>query len=124
MADKPLIGFLLVTYSSPASIARLTRRLGRSFADAPIVCHHDFDQCALAVREFPNVEFVAPHRSTSWSGFDTLEAVLAGLRTMLARNDVPEWIVLLSSADYPIKPAAEILAETCGKSGLWRMKDL
>jgi hypothetical protein len=54
---------------------------------------------------------VLPHTDTSWSGFDTVEAVLRGLEVMLELPDSPEWTVLLSGSDYPITPASHILSE-------------
>jgi len=103
------IGFLLLTYSRPASIARLVRRLQRSFPNAPIVCHHDFGQCPLLRNELPGVKFVWPYLPTSWNGFDTIEAVFLALKTMIELPNSPEWTVVLSGADFPIKPASEIL---------------
>ena len=57
------------------------------------------------------VRFVQPHLNTKWSHFSLVEATLAALRLLYQTDDMPDWFVLLSGADYPIKPAEKILAE-------------
>ena len=81
------------------------------FCNAPIVCHHDFGQCSLDEDAFRDVEFVHPHLHTGWGTMSTVEAIIAAMRMLYARPDAPEWVVLLSGADYPIKPAQRILED-------------
>jgi len=105
------IGFILLTHTRPAQILRLVQRLQSMFPGAPIVCHHDFDKCPLEPDTFPGVDFVRPHLETSWGGMDTVTAIIASIRQLYARSDAPDWFVLLSGADYPVKPAHRILTD-------------
>jgi hypothetical protein len=107
----PLLGFALLTHHRPDQLERLSNRLRWMFPDAPIVCHHDFDQCPLEVERFPGVEFVQPSLRTRWGTFTPVEALLLALRQLAARENAPEWVTILSGTSYPIKPAAEITAE-------------
>ncbi|MDZ8189625.1 MAG: beta-1,6-N-acetylglucosaminyltransferase [Nostoc sp. ChiSLP02] len=75
-----------------------------------IVCHHDFDKCDLSVDALSkNVLLVRPHIKTEWGGFTLIEATIKSLQLMYETPDAPDWFVLLSGADYPIKSANQIL---------------
>ena len=82
------------------------------FHDPPIVCHHDFAKCTLPIQEFPtNVSFVQPPAPTAWGTFGLVEAVLRAIKQMYDAPANPDWFVLLSEFDYPIKPAATIIRQ-------------
>ncbi|QSJ20559.1 hypothetical protein JYQ62_18810 [Nostoc sp. UHCC 0702] len=76
------------------------------------MCHHDFSKCDLSVDTLPkNVLVVRPHVQTEWGRFSLIEATVKALRLMYEVPDAPDWFVLLSGADYPIKSAKQILDE-------------
>lgn len=109
---SPPVGFILLTHAQPKQIQRLVDRLNRLFDHPPIVFHHDFSQCPMSIDQFPeNISFVQPHVKTRWGEFSTNEAVIKAMELMQQRRDRPEWTVSLSSADYPIKSAAQIIAD-------------
>ncbi|MFH7030763.1 MAG: beta-1,6-N-acetylglucosaminyltransferase [Heteroscytonema crispum UTEX LB 1556] len=104
------IGFLLLTHRKPLQIYRLINKLNSIFNYPLIVCHHDFSKCDLSVDTLPkNVLLVRPHLQTEWAGFALVEATVQALRLMYEAPDTPDWFVLLSGADYPIKSARQIL---------------
>jgi hypothetical protein len=104
------IGIVLITHQKPDQIIRLVTRLNSMFGEPAIVCHHDFSKCALPLSAFPgNVSFVRPHLPTRWGDFSLVEATVRALQQMYLAPAAPDWVVLLSGADYPIKPAAKIL---------------
>lgn len=106
------LGFLLLTHANPGQTARLTDRLLRLYPGAPIVVHHDRHQCPLPGGVLPPaIDLVPDPVRTRWGHWSLVEATLVGLRRMLARPDAPEWIVLLSGADYPIAHPDRVLAE-------------
>ena len=108
----PKIGFILVTHQKPHQIIGLVTRLNSMFGEPPIVCHHDFSKCALPLEAFTkNVSFVRPHLETGWGNFSIVEATVRALRQMYVTSVNTEWFVLLSGADYPIKPAETILRD-------------
>ncbi|MBN3949281.1 MAG: hypothetical protein HWQ38_23605 [Nostoc sp. NMS7] len=82
-----------------------------------IVCHHDFSKCDLSVDTLSkNVLLVRPHLQTEWAGFALVEAPIQALRLMYEVPDPPDWFVLLSGADYPIKTARQILDDLTSSS--------
>ncbi len=106
----PTVGFILLTHAKPHQIIRLVTRLNQMFDHPPIVCHHDFSKCALPLISFPeNVSFVQPHLQTGWALFSVVEATVRALEQMYEAPSNPDWFVLLSGADYPVKSSAQIL---------------
>jgi len=105
------IGFAVITYNDPERTLRLVRTLNATYGDPPIVCHHDFGQCPLDESLFPrNVRFVHPHLSTGWCHINAPLSALTAF-SLLREHDQPDWYVLLSGSDYPVRKASEVIAE-------------
>ncbi|MEA5601195.1 beta-1,6-N-acetylglucosaminyltransferase [Nostoc sp. UHCC 0252] len=112
MSNSPSksIGFILITHSKPLQIYRLINKLNSMFNYPLIVCHHDFSKCDLSVdRLSKNILLVSPHLQTKWADFSIVEATVQALKLMYEVPECPDWFVLLSCADYPIKTAKQIL---------------
>jgi hypothetical protein len=112
----PTLGFvLLINPRNPiAQTARLVRTLNRMFGAPPIACHHDFGQNPEFISDCPpNVHVVQPHVATHWGDFSCMEGMLKALGLLYNGSSAPspDWFVFLSGSDYPIKPAAQILAD-------------
>lgn len=106
------IGFILLSHNKPHQLLRLTKTLNKMFCFPPIVCHHDFSKCTLDTAEFEeNVSFVQPHVVTGWSKFSVVDAMMQSLKMLYAEATAPDWFILLSGSDYPIKPASVILRD-------------
>jgi Core-2/I-Branching enzyme len=105
----PTVGFVLLTHNKPHQVVRLVNTLNRMFDRPPIACHHDFSKCDLPKNLASNVALVHPHFQTGWGKFSVIDAMLSALMLMYESPDAPDWFVLLSGADYPIKPAQQIL---------------
>jgi hypothetical protein len=104
------VGFLLVTHNKPHQFVRLVDTLNRMFDYPPIACHHNFSISSLPLEQLPpNIKFVHPHVKTRWGKFSTIEAELKALELMYESPDSPDWFILLSGSDYPIKSADTIL---------------
>lgn len=113
---KPPIGFVLVTHNRPDQTLFLCQRLNRMFEAPPIAIHHDFSQCDLDTKLFPdNVRFVTYWIPTGWGSIAVVRALLSALRLLYESNDGcfgdPDWVVSLSSTDYPIQTADRILED-------------
>lgn len=110
MSSKPFLGFVLLTHEKPAQILRLIDRLNFMFDHPPIACHHDFSKCNLPQDSIPqNVSFVKPHLKTAWGDWSLTEGSLKAIKLLYNRPDSPEWFILLSGTDYPVKPADRII---------------
>lgn len=105
------VGFVILSHRDPAQLLRLVRTLNRLYGDPPIACHHDMAQAPLDPRRFPgNVRFVAPSIRTGWAKWSVVRAFLAALRLLYDHAD-PDWFVLMSAADYPIRRADAVRAD-------------
>jgi hypothetical protein len=106
------IGFVILSHSHSCQLLRLIDRLNVMFAHPPIVCHHDFYQCSFEPGVLPaNVSFVTPHLQTAWAHFSIVEATIRAFDQICKSSESPDWIVLLSGNDYPIKSTSRILSD-------------
>lgn len=111
------IGFILLTHNKPHQAMRLVTKLNDMFHYPPIAWHHNFSFSDLPVDDLPNnVVLVRPHVKTKWGKFSTIDAELKAIRVMYERSDSPDWFVVLSGADYPIKPADDIIRDLMSSS--------
>lgn len=115
------IGFVLLTHDKPRQVERLATRLAALFPQSPLACHHDWGQTALNRDALPTrLRFVEPHIPTAWAEYSVVAATFAALRLLDdAPGGMPEWIAVLSGADYPCAPADMVLRdlETAGVDG-------
>lgn len=110
-AVTPTIGFIILSHREPAQLRRLVDTLTRLYDSPPIVCHHDSHQSPIDRSAFPsNVRFVSPPLRTGWGKWSVVKAMLESLRLLYDHAD-PDWFVLMSGADYPIKPADRVRAD-------------
>jgi Core-2/I-Branching enzyme len=111
-SEMDSIGFVLLSHSDSPHLLRLARCLTRMFDAPPIVCHHDFSKTAVDEGAFPgNVRFVRPHGETMWGTITLVRAALNAIRLLYQQKNPPKWFALLSSSDYPVRPADEIVGE-------------
>lgn len=105
------IGFAVLSHDEPQQVLRLIKALNAMFGDPPIVCHHDFGKCSLDEAVFPrNVRFVHPHFVTGWGHINVPLAALRAF-SLLKEYAQPDWFVLLSGSDYPVRSADAITLE-------------
>jgi hypothetical protein len=103
------IGFVLLTHNKPHQAVRLVKRLSDMFGAPPIAWHHDFTQCNLPLDSITkNASLVRPNFQTGWAKFSVVEAMLSALKMLFESKNPPDWFILLSGADYPIKAAEKI----------------
>jgi hypothetical protein len=105
------IGFAVLSHDEPQQLLRLVNGLNATFEDPPIACHHDFGKCSVDETLFPtNVRFVRPHFVTAWGHINVPLAALRAF-SLLKEYAQPDWFVLLSGSDYPVRQADAIAAE-------------
>lgn len=100
-----------MSHNHPEQLLRLVKTLTAMFDAPPIACNHNFSMCSLRPAVFPsNVRFVIPHVDAKWGHISIPMAALSALR-LLRQYDPPDWFILLSGSDYPVRPANEIVEE-------------
>lgn len=108
------VAYVISAYRRPEHLARLAHRLaddGVSF-----FVHVDsktdeatYERMVAGVGDLPRVAFLERH-ACHWGGFGHVEASLKGLREIVRAGLDPDYVILLSGQDYPIKPNATIRA--------------
>ena len=105
------IGFVVLTHSHPKQVERLLDRLALLYDSPPVSVHHDFGKCALPISLNSHVRIVRPHFNTAWGTASLVRAVFAGILSLYDRSDSPDWFVLLSGSDYPIKNSDAVVSD-------------
>jgi Core-2/I-Branching enzyme len=104
------IGFVLLTHNNPQQALRLVNILNSMFDRPPIAWHHDFTLSPLPFESITkNISLVCPHIRTGWAKFSLIDATIMALDLLFKAPDPPDWFVLLSGSDYPIKSANTII---------------
>jgi hypothetical protein len=104
------VAYVVLSYKNPAQVLRLVSAL-REGPGAEVVVRHDQLRTPLARVE---VEDRGGHMledaiDVRWGEFSYLRVLLGALAWSLEQLD-PDWIVLLSGQDYPLRPLSEIEA--------------
>lgn len=106
-----MIGFIIVSHRSEHQLLQLVTSLNDIYDRPPIACHHDTHQSKIDETRFPtNVRFVERPVKTAWGKFSLVQGALSALKTLYDFSS-PEWFVLLSAADFPIRRADVVLSE-------------
>lgn len=108
------IDYLIRAHTAPEQLARLVQRLDEG--DARFYVHvnkltddETFEAMKQALGGRDNVVWL-PRVACYWGGFSLLEATLVGIEGILASGDLPDYAILLSGQDYPLRPPREIEA--------------
>lgn len=102
------IAFLIIAHSDVHHL----RRLCHTLRPHRIFIH--WDKKSGSLPDIPDVEFVEKREAVFWAGFSQIKATMNLIKAALATEENYLKIVLLSGADYPIKPISE-LAEKFSK---------
>ncbi len=106
---RPPIAYLVLSHAHPELVGRLSDRLLEGDDQCHVVVDHD--RSAQAVEPWlpchPRLETRVSDRPAGWGGYGLVSAVLEALGAI--RRDLdPDWVVLLSGQDYPVKPPQEL----------------
>lgn len=108
------IDYLIRAHTAPEQLSRLVRRLDEG--DVRFYIHVNrltdadtFSAMQQGLRGRDNVVWL-PRVACYWGGFSLLEATLVGVEGILASGDPPDYALLLSGQDYPLRQPREIEA--------------
>jgi hypothetical protein len=106
--SKMAIGFIILAHDNPVAVRRLVTRLTAPWSR--IFVHIDRKVAASDFSSLGDVAFVPDELRVPvfWGGFSHTAATLAALRFALDTDPSIERFVLLSGADYAIKPLGDI----------------
>jgi hypothetical protein len=105
------IAYVVLSHRNPAQVLRLVRALGEG-PGARVLVRHDTRGPALGAAEIGAAggEALEDGIEFSWGGWAQAEVILACLREAVTRHD-PDWVLVLSGQDYPLRPLADIEAK-------------
>jgi hypothetical protein len=103
--------YIVISHRNPEQVVRLVRVL-REGPSSRVLVRHDPRGEPLAgdrVREAGG-EPVEDRLKSKWGGWAHLRLIVSCLREATARHD-PDWALVLSGQDYPLRPLADIEAD-------------
>lgn len=104
-----MIAYLLLVHANPKHLQRLIERLRSENAMFFLHVDKKTDRQAFAHLQSGDVRMVDDPVAVHWGDFSQVEAILKLIATALAAGKF-ERFVLLSGADYPLQPTADINA--------------
>jgi hypothetical protein len=106
------LAYIIRAHMAPEQLARLVRRLDRP--DAAFYIHVNgrtddsvFAEMRSALSGKDNVTWL-PRLDCYWAGFSLVRATLRGIDAILADGTPPDYALLLTGQDYPLRPTIEI----------------
>jgi Core-2/I-Branching enzyme len=105
------VAYIVLSHRNPEQVLRLVRALGEGPA-AKVLVRHDPRGQTLASHDIEAAggETIEDDIESQWGGWAQLRLILACLREAAARHD-PDWSLILSGQDYPLRPLADIEAD-------------
>lgn len=105
------VAYLILAHGQPEHLARLIRALREDWTE--IFVHIDRKSAMSDFRAMfstPQTKFIRNRVSICWSGFSMIQATLNLIAEASSAQPEPDWYVLLSGADYPIRSNDAIYA--------------
>jgi hypothetical protein len=105
------VAYVVLSHRNPPQVLRLVRALAEG-PGARVLVRHDDRRSRLPASaiEAAGAEAVEDHIELDWGRWSQLELILSCLSEVARRLD-PEWTLILSGQDYPLRPMAEIEAD-------------
>ncbi|MGH2846968.1 MAG: hypothetical protein ACRDL0_13275 [Thermoleophilaceae bacterium] len=102
------VAYIVLSHRDPAQVRRLVRVLAEDPA-ARVLVRHDPRGPRLTGAEIAAAggEELRDDVVFEWGGWSQLELILACLRAAAERHD-PDWVLVLSGQDYPLRPLADV----------------
>lgn len=108
------VAYIVISHRNPEQVLRLVRVLGEG-PGARVLVRHDprGERLPNAEVEAAGGEPLADRMQSRWGGWSQLQVILSCLREASARHD-PDWTLLVSGQDYPLRPMAAIEGDLGG----------
>ncbi len=103
--------YVVISHRNPDQVVRLVRVL-REGPSSRVLVRHDprGERLELKRIEAAGGEPLEDRIKMRWGGWSQLKLLLACLREAAERHD-PDWTLILSGQDYPLRPLADIEAD-------------
>lgn len=112
MSDEPVVAYVVLCHHKAPQVLRLAETIRRLSPRARVLIRHnrpsgyiDAEQAAAA-----GADLLVSDIATSWGGWSLVAATLEAFADVRCRHD-PDWVVLISGQDYPIRRLDEWEAE-------------
>ena len=98
------IAYLILAHDNPAHLGRLLRALREDWTEAFVHIDRKSGMDGFrALQVLPGTTIIEDRVSICWGGYSMVQAALNLVHAAAASRPEPDWYVLLSGADYPIR---------------------
>jgi Core-2/I-Branching enzyme len=103
--------YVVISHRNPEQVLRLVRVL-REGPAALVLVRHDprWEELTTGQIEAAGAEPVEDGLKATWGGWSQVKLIVSCLREAAERHD-PDWVLVLSGQDYPLRPLADIEAD-------------
>ena len=103
--DAETVSYVILCHSNPAQVLRLARTIHATSPRANVLIRHDQPPGFLDApdAEACGADLLVSDLQCRWGHWSLVEATLEAFQRVRQLHD-PDWIVLISGQDYPIKP--------------------
>ena len=109
------LAYIILAHNRPEQVVELARGLTRNADDARAFVHFDakaprtlVDRLDRALDAEPRAEKVQPSVVTGWGTFGLVSSVVNAITQIERSAFEPDYVVLLSGADLPVRPVAQL----------------
>jgi Core-2/I-Branching enzyme len=103
--------YIVISHRNPEQVVRLVRVLREGPASRVLVRHDPrWERLAPERLEAAGGEPIENGIKAKWGAWSYLKLIVSCLREAAARHD-PDWVLVLSGQDYPLRPLADIEAD-------------
>jgi len=105
---SPSFCYLIMCHADSDVVLRAAARVRTTSPDASIVLRHDRGETFISAADVVAVGAEVFHSTVEvrWGGWSMVEAELEALGHVL-RTRRPDWVVMVSGHDYPVRPLAD-----------------
>jgi core-2/I-Branching enzyme len=105
------VAYIVISHRNPGQVLRLVHAL-REGPGARVLVRHDPRGEPLDTKDLEDAgaEPIEDRIKVRWGGWSQLRLILSCLSEAAARHD-PDWALILSGQDYPLRPLPEIEAD-------------
>ena len=105
------MAYVVISHRNPGQVLRLVGALAEGSA-ARVLVSHDSRRSPLGASDIERAggRATGDRIEMEWGGFSHVELIVRCLREAAERYD-PDWVVMLSGQDYPLRPLDDIEAD-------------
>jgi Core-2/I-Branching enzyme len=104
VSDEPVVAYVILCHHKAPQVLRLARTIRRLSPRAPVLIRHNQPSGYIDAEQASDAgaDLLISELPTRWGSWSLVAATVEAFRHVRRRHD-PDWVVLISGQDYPIR---------------------